>query len=138
MSRTALLLTMIAATLVGVLGTGGWWLRRAPPLPPDHEHIAPGMTLGEIERLAGRTFTVQESCTHGAYYLLIDDPLAGQLAYIYLGTRRHRRSPTTDAIESLARNDQPCFEVLIYRWSRIGWLNDHAWSRRMLGLPSDG
>jgi hypothetical protein len=137
MPRTTLLLTMIALVVASVLGMGGWWLGRVPALPIGHDRIAPGMTLGQIEHLLGREFTVQESCTRGAYYLLIDDPLAGQLTCIYLGTRRHRRNPTNDVVETLTRNDQPCFEVLTYRWSRIEWLNDHAWSRRLLGLPLD-
>lgn len=137
MHRTTLLLTMITISVAGLLGTTAWWLGRVPALPTGHDRIAPGMTLGEIEHVLGREFTVQESCTRGAYYLLIDDPLAGQLACIYLGTRRHRRNPTTDVAEALTRSEQPCFEVLIYRWSRIGWLNDHAWSRRLLGLPLD-
>lgn len=135
MGRSGLLLLMTGAVAVATVGAGTWWLRRAPTLPPGWKHISTGMTLGEIERLLGQPLTEQESCTRGSYYLLVEDPLAGQASYIDIGTRRHRYDHKTDSYESMPREEQPCVAVDAYRWSRIGWLNEQPWARWLLGLP---
>ena len=135
MRRTTLLLTMIALVIAGALGMGGWWLRHSPSLPAGHERITPGMTLGEIERLLGQPLTAYESCTRGAYFLRVEEPLAGQIVYLDVSTHRHRYDQATDSYKSLERDDQPCTEVHTERFSRIHWLNEYTWSRWLLELP---
>jgi hypothetical protein len=132
-SRLPLLAALLSAAVLVVLGTGVAWLRRAPVLPPALQAIAPGMTLGEIERLVGHPLTRQMSCTGRDYFVSVPcEWSAGQELGLVISTTHRGEDPRTGQPFLLAHDQERCRRVTREHWSRLAVVNRHEWLYRLV------